>query len=93
MTPNDIAEVRFRLVDVDCTSASCNLVLGRHLGDEPGIVDFYLNPMDSMLIVRYDPRRTTMEEVTKLVRTTGFRTIGPIMARGRSSGGRGHDPR
>lgn len=89
MTPDDTAELRFRLVDVDCTSASCGLVLGRHLGNLPGIAEFYVNPMDSILTVRYDPKRTTAEEVTAMVRTTGFRTIGPIMSRGRSPGERG----
>ncbi len=89
MKPDEIAEVRFRLVDVDCTSASCNVVLSRHLGNAPGIVEFYVNPLDSMLTVGYDPRRTTVDEVAAVVRATGYRTIGPIMARGRPPGGHG----
>lgn len=81
VNPSDAAELRFRLVGVDCTSSSCTLVLGRHLGNLPGVLDFYVNPMDSMLTVRFDPTRTSADRIAVAVKSTGFRTIGPIMPR------------
>ena len=75
------AEVRFRLVGVDCTSSSCSLVLGRHLGKVSGILDFYVNPMNSLLTIRFDPLRTSVDRIVAAVKSTGFRTIGPIMSR------------
>lgn len=44
-------------------------------------MDYYVNPMDSVLTVRFDPRSTTVEEVVAVVRATRLRLIGPIMAR------------
>ncbi len=83
MTTKPIAEVRFRLADVDCTSSVCTVPLARHLGTAPGVVDYYANPMDSILTIRFDPRTTTVEEITKTLRASGLRTIGPIMGRRR----------
>jgi len=81
MKSADGAEVRFRLVGVDCASSSCSVVVGRHLGKVPGILDFYVNPMDSVLTVRFDPVRTSVDRIVAAVKATGFRTIGPIMSR------------
>ncbi len=78
--------MRFRLVGVDCTSGTCSIALGRHVGKAPGVVEFYLNPMDSMLTIRYDPTKTTLDAVTAGVRATGFTAIGPIMGKRPSKG-------
>ncbi len=83
MTEKSVAEVRFRLVGVDCTSSACTVPLARHLGTAPGVVDYYANPMDSILTIRFDPRTTTVEELTKTLRASGLRTIDPIMGRRR----------
>ncbi len=55
-------------------------------------MEYYVNPMNSMLMVRYDPTRTTAEEVEAIVRATGFKVIGPIMARGGTSNGTARSP-